>query len=214
MILHTANTNTITPDIAFQLLQDGNKRFVNNISLNRNHLEYVSKTRHQQRPFAVVLSCMDSRVPAELIFDQGIGDIFSVRVAGNVVSEHILASLEYAVEVAESKLILVMGHTGCGAVKAAIDGEEVGHVTNLLARIKPAIEAETTVLADRSSGNSEFVSKVTSLNVRHTIREILEQSPILRQAKEGGRISIQPAIYDIASGEVQFHHQLEPVAAL
>lgn len=209
MILNTANTNNITPDTAFQLLQDGNKRFVNNISLNRNHLEYVSKTRLRQQPFAAILSCMDSRVPAELIFDQGIGDIFSVRVAGNVVSDNILASLEYAVEVAGSKLVLVMGHTGCGAVKAAIEGAEAGHITSLLAQIKPAITAEVTVTDDRHSANAEFVDKVTLLNVHQTIQEVLDRSEIMRNAVDQGRIKIQPAVYDIALGEVQFYEQLQ-----
>ncbi len=199
----------MTPDIAFQLLKSGNERFINGLSANRDLLQKVQETKDKQKPFAAILSCMDSRAPAELLFDQGIGDIFNIRIAGNVVSPYVLGSLEYAVAVAGSKLIMVMGHTGCGAVGGACDDVKMGNLTGLLEEVKACLPLETTETGDRSSQNKAFVNKIAHLNVHHSINQMLEQSPIIREHVEQGKIRIIPAMYDIATGAVTFHHELE-----
>ena len=198
----------ITPEIALKLLQDGNERFINGLSANRDLLQKVKETQHEQKPFAALLSCMDSRAPAELIFDQGIGDIFNIRIAGNVVSPYVLGSLEFAVAVAGSKLILVMGHTNCGAIKGACDDVKLGNLTGLLEQIKESVNQENTVTESRNSKNREFVDKVSLLNVQHTIAQIQEQSEIIRDLVQQGAIKIVPAMYDVATGKVAFHHEM------
>ncbi len=212
MIRYNNNDTEVTPDMAIQLLKDGNQRFVNSLSVNRNLLQQVNDTRHGQKPFAAILSCMDSRAPAELLFDQGIGDIFSIRLAGNVVSENVIGSLEYAVAVAGSKLIMVMGHTNCGAVKGACDGVELGNLTGLLNKIRPSVDKEATVQDNRNGSNLEFVNKVALHNVHHSIESIIEQSLIIRELLEAGNIKIVPAMYDVASGEVAVIEESVPRA--
>lgn len=195
----------ITPADAINMLKDGNERFVNNKMLTRDLLQQASETSEGQYPFAVILSCIDSRVSSELIFDQGIGDIFSVRIAGNILNEDILGSMEFGCKVAKSKLILVLGHTKCGAVKGACDNVELGNLTTLLSKVKPAVDAETTVTAERNSGNAEFVSKVTEINVKKVTAEILEKSPVLAEMVKAGECAVVGGIHDITTGKVEFY---------
>ncbi len=194
----------ITPQQALELLKDGNKRFINNLKINRNLLQQANETSDGQHPFAVILSCIDSRTSAELIFDQGLGDIFSVRIAGNIINEDILGSMEFACKVAGSKIIVVLGHTKCGAVKGACDHVEMGNLTALLTKIRPAVEDETTTKENRNSSNSEFVEKVTTINVKRTVESILQRSPILKEMTEKNEIKIVGGIHDISTGEVNF----------
>ncbi len=196
----------ITPMKALEILQDGNKRFVGNLKVNRNLLEQVNDTRDGQWPFAVVLSCIDSRTSAELIFDQGLGDIFSVRIAGNIVNEDILGSMEFACKVAGSKFIVVLGHSKCGAIKGACDGVEMGNLTTLLSKIEPAVSAETTTRENRTASNGEFVENVAEINVRRAVELILAKSPILEEMVNKGEIAIIGAMYDVTTGEVKFYN--------
>ena len=196
----------ITPSMALELLKEGNKRFVNNLKVNRNLLQQANETSDGQYPFAVILSCIDSRTSAELIFDQGLGDIFSVRIAGNIINEDILGSMEFACKVAGSKIIVVLGHTKCGAVKGACDHVEMGNLTALLAKIRPAVDDEMTTTENRNSGNGVFVEKVTAINVKRTVKSILERSPILKEMIEKQEIGLVGATHDITSGEVVFYH--------
>lgn len=198
---------TLTPELALDLLKQGNQRFLNNLSKNRNHLEVVNETKDGQKPFAAILSCMDSRTAAELIFDQGLGDIFSIRIAGNIANEDILGSLEFATAAAGSKLILVLGHTGCGAVKGACDNVELGNLTGLLQKIRPSVDEETKTQGDRSSKNIDFVNEVASINVKNTVKDIVAKSDTIRGLIENGTIGIAAAMYDVATGEVSFHDE-------
>ncbi len=202
----TAETQaSITPQMALELLQKGNERFLAGKPLERNFGEQIEQTATGQYPFAVVLSCIDSRIPTEIIFDQGIGDIFNARIAGNFVNEDILGSMEFACKLAGSKLIVVMGHTSCGAVKGACDAAELGNLTQMLDKIKPAVDATPTASGEvRSSANADFVNRVAVKNVELTIENILTQSPVLRELYEQGAIDIVPAMYDVASGKVDF----------
>jgi len=196
-----ASQDKITPEIAIDMLKQGNERFLNNAMLNRNYYEQIEATSDGQWPFAAVLSCIDSRVPAETVFDQGIGDIFSARVAGNIVNSDVLGSIEYACKVAGSKLVVVLGHTGCGAVKGACDNVELGNITGLLAHVKPAI-GSIQEDGDRSSANTEFVNKVIDKNVELMIQRIKEESSILKEMEAEGEIAIVGATYDVSSGRV------------
>jgi carbonic anhydrase len=196
--------DNLTPDLALTLLKEGNGRFVRNLVANRNLLQQVNDTADGQYPFAAILSCMDSRTSAELIFDQGLGDIFSIRVAGNILNDDILGSMEYASKAAGAKLILVLGHTKCGAVTGACNGVEMGHLTGLLQKINPAIEKETTTKENRTGNNAEFVGNVTRLNVEQTIAEIRRQSAIIREMEEEGRLKIAGGIYEVETGRVTF----------
>ena len=207
----SSTIHEMTPGEALQLLKEGNFRFLNNLSARRDLLGRVHETKDGQTPFAAVLSCMDSRAPAEIIFDQGLGDIFSIRIAGNIISPGILGSLEYATAVAGSKLILVLGHTNCGAIKGACDNVQLGNLTSLLAHIRPAVELEKTVKTDRTSGNATFVHKVTKLNVHHSAEQMLVESPVIRGLVQEDKIAIVPAIYDVATGKVQFLDEREQV---
>jgi carbonic anhydrase len=193
------------PSEALQYLKEGNFRFVNNLKMNRDLLEQVNETKDGQWPFAAILSCMDSRTSAELIFDQGLGDIFSIRIAGNVITPGILGSLEYATAVAGSKLILVLGHTNCGAIKGACDDVKFGHLTQLLDQIKPAVEQEKKTKADRTSGNPDFVDSVAKINVHNSAKEILERSEAIREMVMKGELGLVPAMYNIATGMVEFY---------
>lgn len=195
----------ITPAMALQLLKDGNERFVSNLKINRNLLQQANETSDGQHPFAVILSCIDSRTSAELIFDQGLGDVFSVRIAGNIINEDILGSMEFACKVAGSKMIVVLGHTKCGAVKGACDHVEMGNLTALLTKIRPAVDDETATTENRSSSNPEFVENVSTINVKRTVKAITERSPILKEMIESGQIGIIGGTHDITTGEVTFY---------
>ncbi|WP_395809378.1 carbonic anhydrase family protein [Daejeonella sp.] len=196
---------SISPSKALQLLKEGNQRFVSNLKINRNLLQQANETSDGQHPFAVILSCIDSRTSAELIFDQGLGDVFSVRIAGNIINEDILGSMEFGCKVAGSKIIVVLGHTKCGAVKGACDHVEMGNLTALLTKIRPAVDDEVTVKENRNSGNSVFVEKVSSINVKRTVKAIMERSPILKEMIESGQIGIVGGTHDISTGEVEFY---------
>lgn len=195
----------ITPSRALELLKEGNKRFVNNLKVNRNLLQQANETSDGQHPFAVILSCIDSRTSAELIFDQGLGDIFSVRIAGNIINEDILGSMEFGCKVAGSKIIVVLGHTKCGAVKGACDHVEMGNLTALLTKIRPAVDDETLTKENRNSKNAAFVENVATINVKRTVKSIMERSPILKEMIEGGQIGIVGGSHDISTGEVIFY---------
>ena len=195
----------ISPSMAIEILKEGNKRFMNNLKANRNLLEQANETSDGQHPFAVILSCIDSRTSAELIFDQGLGDVFSVRIAGNIVNEDILGSMEFACKVAGSKIIVVLGHSKCGAVKGACDHVEMGNLTALLSKIQPAVFDEKSEIENRSSSNSEFVEKVASINVKRTVNAIIERSPILKEMIENGEIGIIGGMHNINNGEVTFY---------
>ncbi len=202
--LTKALRDAITPSKAIELLKEGNSRFVDNLKMNRNLLQQVNETSDGQHPFAVILSCIDSRTSAELIFDQGLGDVFSVRIAGNIQNEDILGSMEFACKVAGAKIVVVLGHTKCGAIKGACDNVKMGNLSTLLGKVKPAIDAEKTVTSNRNAGNSEFVEKVASLNVRITKKQILEHSPILKEMIEMGEIALIGGMYDVETGKVDF----------
>ncbi|MBZ4035306.1 carbonic anhydrase [Flavobacterium sp. 17A] len=194
----------ITPSKALELLKEGNQRFVSNLKVNRNLLQQANETSDGQHPFAVILSCIDSRTSAELIFDQGLGDVFSVRIAGNIINEDILGSMEFGCKVAGSKIIVVLGHTKCGAVKGACDHVEMGNLTALLTKIRPAVDDETQTKENRNSGNAAFVENVSVINVKRTVASIMQRSPILKEMIEKGEIGIVGGSHDITTGEVVF----------
>jgi len=195
----------ITPSMALDLLKEGNKRFVNNLKVNRNLLQQVNETSEGQHPFAIILSCIDSRTSVELIFDQGLGDVLSVRIAGNILNEDILGSMEFGCKILGAKIIVVLGHSTCGAIKGACDHVEMGNLTALLSKILPAVDAEASVTKNRDSSNEEFVEKVAAINVRKTVHAIIERSPILKEMVLKGAIEIIGGNHDIASGEVCFY---------
>lgn len=199
----------LTPEKGLELLKEGNKRFINNQKLDRNLLQQVNETSKGQHPFAIILSCIDSRTSAELIFDQGLGDIFSARIAGNIVNEDILGSMEFACKVAGSKLIVVLGHTRCGAIKGACDDVQLGNLTALINKIKPSVEGVSYDGA-KDSGNIEFVDMVAEKNVHHAIDEILDRSSILKEMIQNGEIGIVGGMYDVETGSVEFYdHSLQ-----
>jgi carbonic anhydrase len=201
-----ASQSTITPEKALEYLKEGNERFINNLKVNRNLLQQANDTREGQWPFAAILSCIDSRTSAELIFDQGLGDIFSIRIAVNVVNTDIIGSLEFACKVAGSKLIVVLGHSNCGAIKGACDHLEMGNLTELLSKIQPAVYQETlTTQPDkRNSSNAVFVRNVTGLNVKRSVQSIVNRSYILEQLIEKGEIAIIGAVHNLETGQVDF----------
>ena len=199
----------ITPEIAVSLLKEGNKRFVNNLKINRNLLQQANETSDGQHPFAIILSCIDSRTSVELIFDQGLGDVFSVRIAGNIINEDILGSMEFACKVAGSKIIVVLGHTKCGAIRGACDHVEMGNLTALLSKIQPAVYDEKSVIENRNSSNDEFVEKVATINVKRTVQAIMERSPILKEMIETGAIGIIGGSHNITTGEVTFYDDVQ-----
>ena len=194
----------LTPYQGYELLVEGNKRFVNNLQEDHDHLEMINETREGQFPFAVILSCMDSRTSVELIFDQGLGDLFSIRVAGNVVNEDIIASIEYAVKYVGSKVLMVLGHTACGAIKSAKADVKDGHITDLLARIKPAISKALL----RDDKDCLFSDKVAYANVENSLEEILIRSTIVKELFEKGEIGIVGGVYNVENGEVDFFKNL------
>jgi carbonic anhydrase len=207
MKAHTFESQTsITPLKALEFLKAGNARFVNNLKVNRNLLAQANETREGQFPFAVILSCIDSRTSAELIFDQGLGDIFSIRIAGNVVNTDIVGSLEFACKVAGSKLIVVLGHSNCGAIKGACDHIEMGNLTELLSKIQPSVYQETMTSSPkaRSSKNVEFVENVATINVKRSVKTIINRSYILEKMIEKGEIAIVGAKHNLETGQVEF----------
>ncbi|MBS1533937.1 MAG: carbonic anhydrase family protein [Flavobacteriaceae bacterium] len=196
---------SITPRKALEILREGNNRFINNLKAHRDLLEQVNETRDGQWPFATILSCIDSRTSAELIFDQGLGDVFSVRIAGNIVNTDILGSMEFACKVAGSKLIVVLGHSKCGAVKGACDHVEMGNLTELLSKIQPAVYQETSTTSDRNASNAVFVENVAEINVKRSVKNIIERSNVLEQMLQNGQIGIVGAMHNIETGEVTFY---------
>ncbi len=207
MRTHTSETrDNLTPASALQILKEGNDRFLADLRANRNLLQQVNETRDGQWPFAAILSCIDSRTSAELVFDQGLGDVFSIRIAGNFLNEDILGSLEFACHVAGAKIIVVLGHSKCGAIVGACDCVELGHLTGMLAKIRPAVAAVPDPIDPhaRTSKNREFVDAVARENVRRNVAAIPERSEVLRKLFETGRIDIVGAMYDIATGKVDF----------
>ncbi|MGC4039885.1 MAG: carbonic anhydrase family protein [Flavobacterium sp.] len=196
---------SITPRKALEILKAGNNRFVSNLQEHRDLLEQVNDTRDGQWPFATILSCIDSRTSAELIFDQGLGDIFSVRIAGNIVNTDILGSMEFACKVAGSKLIVVLGHTKCGAVKGACDHVEMGNLTELLSKIQPSVYQEKDTKDNRTASNPVFVENVSEINVKRNVRNIIERSFILEHMIENGEIGIVGGMHNIETGEVTFY---------
>ncbi len=205
MKAHTSETQaTVTPQKALQFLREGNARFVNNLKINRNLLEQVNDTKDGQFPFAVILSCIDSRTSAELIFDQGLGDIFSVRIAGNVLNDDILGSMEFACKVAGSKLVVVLGHSKCGAIKGACAGVKMGKLTGLLDKIQISVDEVREEMPNVEENDPEFVENVAHHNVLHTMDMILERSDILREMYENEEIGLVGAYYDVETGEVEF----------
>ena len=206
MRTHTKETQHIlTPELALDILKEGNARFVNNIKAHRNLLEQVNETSTGQFPFAAILSCIDSRTSAELIFDQGLGDVFSIRIAGNILNEDILGSMEFACKMAGSKLIVVLGHTKCGAIEGACNNISLGNITTLLNKVKPAIDLETETTDNRTGSNLSFVQNVTRNNVTITVQKIKEQSPILKELEDAGEIRIVGGLYDLDTGHVTFY---------
>lgn len=205
-ITQTAATQSaLTTANTVQLLKDGNARFVAGNPINRDLHAQVKQTSTGQFPYAAIVSCIDSRIPTEVIFDQGIGDVFNARVAGNFVNKDILGSLEFACKLAGSKVIVVMGHTSCGAVKGACDHAKLGNLTQMLDKIMPAVDAVTTAPGtDRSSANLDFVNQVANKNVAMTIENIKTESPVLNEMYEKGEIDIVGAMYDVQTGAVEF----------
>ncbi|MEJ7647015.1 MAG: carbonic anhydrase family protein [Chryseolinea sp.] len=205
MRTHSKETQSkLTPDLALQILTEGNERFVKNLKANRNLLQQVNETSQGQFPFATILSCIDSRTSAELIFDQGLGDVFSIRIAGNILNEDILGSMEFATKVVGTKVIVVLGHTKCGAIVGACNRVEMGNLTTLLNKIQPAIHAEKAITENRNGSNSAFVNNVTELNVHLTIDRIRRESPIIADLENDGQIKIIGGLYDVDKGTVKF----------
>ncbi len=202
-VLTKEEQEALTPDEVIELLKEGNNRFINDDMTVRNHTEQIRKSAKAQYPKAIVLSCVDSRVPVEDVFDLGIGDLFVARVAGNFVNEDILGSMEFACKVSGSKLVLVMGHEHCGAIKAAVDDVKLGNITPMLQNIRPAVEG-VKYEGERSSENQEFVHMVAERNVLDNIDEIRDNSPILKEMEDNGEIKIVGAVYDMDNGKVDW----------
>ena len=200
-----ATQDEITPEIALQFLKEGNRRFLTDTSIDRDYHYQIAQTADGQFPFAAILSCIDSRIPTEIIFDKGIGDLFNARIAGNLVNEDILGSLEFACKIGGAKHILVLGHTSCGAIMGACDMVEMGNLTGLLEKVKPAISATPDADGnDRSSANKSFVDAVARKNVELTIEQIKDNSPVLKEMLKKGGIGISGAMYRVETGEVEF----------
>ncbi|GAA4311043.1 carbonic anhydrase family protein [Pontixanthobacter gangjinensis] len=200
-IINKEKQSKLSPDDVLKDLMDGNKRFVDHKMHQRDYASQIEQTSGGQWPQAVVLGCIDSRVPVETIFDQGVGDIFTARVAGNFENKDILGSMEYSCKVAGSKLVLVLGHEACGAVKAACDNVQLGNITHLLSNIRPAVEATNTD-GERNSKNNSFVADVVENNVKLTMNRIREKSPILKEMEDNGEIKIVGGVYSISTGKV------------
>ena len=203
MRTHSKETqSSLTPNLALEILKEGNERFVKNLKANRNLLQQVNDTSAGQFPFATILSCIDSRTSSELIFDQGLGDIFSIRIAGNILNEDILGSMEFATKVVGTKIVMVLGHTKCGAIVGACNHVEMGNLTTLLKKINPAIAKETSTRENRDGSNAAFVNNVTELNVQLTIDRIRKESPIIAELEKEDQIKIIGGLYDVDNGKV------------
>lgn len=196
--------NETSPNEAIELLRQGNERFVAGQTINCDLMRQVHETANHQSPFAAIVGCIDSRVPPEIIFDQRIGDVFCARVAGNFVNDDILGSLEYATEVAGARAIVVLGHSSCGAVKSAVDDVKMGHITNMLAQITPALENLDGSEGPRSSSNTALVQKVAEEHARITAESLIRRSSILQKRHEAGNLLVVPAMHDIATGRVSW----------
>ena len=208
MKAHTKDTQALmTPQTSLTALKEGNERFINGNQVTRNLNAQVEDTSSGQYPFATVLHCIDSRVSAEHIFDQGIGDLFSIRIAGNFVNEDILGSMEFACKLAGTKVLIVLGHTACGAVKGACDHARMGNLTALINKLEPAVDAVSSPAneSERTSANIDFVNAVAAKNVEMTMADIREKSPILKEMEANGEIQIVGGMYDIATGKVSFY---------
>lgn len=206
MRTHTKETQaSLTPEMAFQILKEGNERFAQNLTINRDLLGQLKESSEGQFPFAVVLSCIDSRTSAELIFDQGIGDLFSIRIAGNIANEDILGSMEFACKIAGAKIIVVLGHSSCGAIMAACDDIKFGSFTALINKLKLAVARVREPTTDRNSQNSEFVEKVAMANIFLTIANIKHRSEVLREMLEKYQIAIVGGMYDTQTGKIEFY---------
>jgi carbonic anhydrase len=206
MRTHSKETQSdLTPQTALEILKEGNERFVKNLKANRNLLQQVNDTATGQFPFATILSCIDSRTSAELIFDQGLGDVFSIRIAGNILNEDILGSMEFATKVVGTKVIVVLGHTKCGAIVGACNHIEMGNLTTLLNKIQPAIFNEKTTTENRDGSNTAFVNNVTEINVHLTIERVRRESPIIAELEQQGQIKIVGGLYDVETGVVTFY---------
>jgi carbonic anhydrase len=208
MKAHSKETQAGTsPRRALAFLREGNQRFVANLQARREVRQQANETRDGHWPFATILSCIDSRTSAELIFDQGLGDIFSIRIAGNIINTDILGSMEFACKIAGSKLLVVLGHTSCGAVKGACDHVEMGNLTELLAKLQPAVYEERTVLdpAQRSAKNAAFVESVAAVNVRRSVHAVIERSFILEHLVMDEKIGVVGAMHDLGTGRVEFY---------
>ena len=208
MKAHTYETqSTISPEKALQFLKEGNQRFINNLKVNRNLLEQVNDTREGQWPFAAILSCIDSRTSAELVFDQGLGDIFSIRIAGNFANQDILGSMEFACNVAGSKLVVVLGHTKCGALKGGLDAPQIeglgmDNLNHLIYHFEPCIHEVIKEGEERSSKNEDLLERLNVCNIKSTINDIRHQSSTLRNLEKEGKIMIVGANYDVETGVV------------
>ncbi len=202
-VINESQQKELTPQLVIQRFKEGNANFVNNDLTKRNHSKQIRSAVAGQYPKAIVLSCVDSRVPVEDVFDKGIGDLFVARVAGNFVNEDILGSMEFACKVSGSKLILVLGHENCGAIKAAVDDVKLGNISAMLEKIKPSVES-VKYEGERNSKNTEFVHMVSESNVKNTIEQIRMKSPILKEMETNGEIKIVGAIYDMNNGKVQW----------
>ncbi|KPM33040.1 Carbonic anhydrase [Croceitalea dokdonensis DOKDO 023] len=202
-VLTAEQQAALTPDSVIESLKAGNERYISNDLTARDHTEQIRKATNGQFPKAVVLSCLDSRVPVEDVFDKGIGDLFVGRVAGNFVNEDMLGSMEFGCKVAGSKVIMVLGHEHCGAVKAAVDDVKLGNITAMLSKIRPVVEA-SDYEGDRTSKNAEFVHLVCINNVLNTMEQIREHSPILKEMEDNGEIKIVGGVYDMDTGKVDF----------
>jgi carbonic anhydrase len=203
-VITAEQQKALTPDSVLVRLKEGNGRFVNNNVTARDHSSLVRAATFGQFPKAVILSCLDSRIPVEDVFDKGIGDIFVARVAGNIINDDILGSMEFGCKVSGAKLILVLGHGSCGAVKAAIDNVKLGNITAVLNKIKPAVAKSQNFTGDKSSKNAEFVDVVGKNNVLHSIEEIKSKSPILKEMIDKGEIKVVGGYYNMKTGEVTF----------
>jgi len=208
MWTHTKESQEcMTPAMALEYLKEGNVRFLQSLKISRNLLKQVNLTSEGQFPFAAILSCIDSRTSAELIFDQGLGDIFSIRIAGNILNEDILGSIEYACQIARSKLVVVLGHTKCGAITSACSDIKMGHFTGLLNKLKPAIDLEKGSHMDQDTENLSFINRVSIRNVQLTLDQIRLKSTILTSLEKQGEISLIGGMYNVETGEVVFFEQ-------
>ena len=200
-----ASQSAMTPTEGLQRLKDGNARFVKGLATSRDYLEQAKATSGGQYPFAIILGCVDSRVPVEVVFDQGIGDVFSARVAGNIAPSDVVGSMEFATAAAGSKVILVLGHTACGAVKGAIDDVKLGNLTGLLDQIQPAVKTTQLMAGEKkTSKHAAFVDRVAHTNVKGTMEHILATSPTIAEMVEAGKVVLAGGVYDLETGKVTF----------